>query len=615
MKVFFKALSLIALFGALTVSCKKEGPKTPVTEEGTVKGMVVAEDQSPIADATITIEGTNLKAVSGVDGKFQIAKVPISKQSVKVSKAGFADVTLSLSTTTFKEKVADLGSITMQINGASIVGKTIDAQGKPLKGVEITLNGATKTNSAEDGTYKFEKLTLNDYTLVFKAEGCVDITEKITKNQFTAATNYLVTVKDIVMGAAQILPGATAEDLLNADVWHYNEYRGGKNGDDYPHFDWSSDYMGTFTSFYGWLQEQNEGTTLQIRNSAEEGHQNNPADLENFDSYLAGIKMITADNSKMSVLVRAHGANAESPVHFGVMVVDPNEAEPKAVRIGDIQKHTGDHYQNYVFDLSAYEGKAILIAIGIYRAETGDYWKQLCLRRIGFAKEAPANLYDYMPGELVAGLNPGYKMTMEMVRSTMPVTEINEFSGISSVGRADIDGPEMYRDAYKVWRAEKHFAAWWSCMPVKKDTEPFAGEGYVMKTNGGGTPVSLDDPQCYFYAKFEIKEGHNQLTLNARTFSSTNATFFKMTAITEDGTVTHLMPANNHGAATYSFTEEGAVRFMHEQGDANAPEDYAHFNYDLSEFNGKNVIIALATFKGEDNGDENKLSIHSITIK
>ena len=57
------------------------------------------------------------------------------------------------------------------------------------------------------------------------------------------------------------------------------------------------------------------------------------------------------------------------------------------------------------------------------------------------------------------------------------------------------------------------------------------------------------------------------------------------------------------------------MKLKHENGSANSPENYAKFTYDLSEFNGQNVVVALGVFKGEANGDENKLSIHSINVK
>ena len=257
------------------------------------------------------------------------------------------------------------------------------------------------------------------------------------------------------------------------------------------------------------------------------------------------------------------------------------------------------------------------VVIGIFRAETGDYWKQVVLRRLAFGPRVltTADEWSYLPGTPVNGLDEGYKMTQEIVRSTMPVTEFSSFTGISPEPKQDINGPEMYREAYKTWRPAGHFAAWWSCMPVKKDSEPFAGEGYVLKTRGSDARVSTTAPEAYFYAKFAIAEGHNKIELNCRTFSSKNATFFKLITITEDcNTVKAIIPAVS-GTTGASEASDGCMKLIHESGSADSPEDYAHFTYDLSEFNGKNVVVALAVFKGEENGDENKLSIHSINVK
>ncbi len=612
MKISLKSLAAAVASGVLAfgaVSCEEKTPQETPVELGVVRGIIVAEDNTPIADANVSVE--KLTAVSAVDGSFEVKDVPVGKHTVTISKEGFADVT---TTTIFKDGVADLGEVMMYISAAVIQGRCVNAAGEPFAGVTVNLNGgAASQSTAEDGTYKFQGLTLQDYTLLFQMENCVDIEKTVKADQFKAEANYVVELEDVKMGAKEILPGATADMLSLVDVWHYNEYRGGKNADDYPHFDWSSDYMGTFTSWYGWHEEQNEGTTIQIRNSEAEGHWNNPADLEKFDSYLAGRKMITKDNCKLYIKVRTHGADANSPAKWGVMVVDLTAADPKAELVGGIREYGNDRYTNpdEMFDLTPYVGKEIVIAIGIFRGETGDYWKQVCLRRLAFAAEAPTE-WGYLPGTPVPGLDAGYKMTMEMVRSTMPITEISEFSGISSVPRADVDGPEMYREAYKVWRGEKHFAAWWSCMPVQKDTEPFPGEGYIMKTRGSDAIVSLTNPQTYFYAKFAVASGKNKLTLNARNFSSSNSTYFKLTAITEDGAVKDIEPKAT--ANTYEFVS-GAAKFMHEDGNADEPEKYAKFEYDLSEFNGKNVVLALGTFKGEANDEENKLAIHSITIK
>lgn len=606
------ALSGILIFGFQ--SCK-DNKVNETVDLGTVQGTVTDGQGLPLTDVLVSVSGSELTALTAVDGTYVISDVPMQKQSIIFTKDGFAQVSASVNSSNFKDRVAQL-DVVMIMSGGVIRGKCINSSGEPYSGVEVSLNdGAARTTTGSDGIYEFGNLTIDNYTLVFRMTDCADVKRTVSSEQFTSELGYVVELSDVVMGAKQVLRGQTAEDLSHADIWHYNEYRGGKNGDDYPHFDWSSDFLCTLTGFWGNWEEQNEGTTLQIRNNESEGDWANPVDLEVFDSYLAGRKLITEDNCKMYLKVRTHNATEEDKLPFGVQVVDLAEADPTAVLIGGIREHGSDRYSNpdYEFDLSPYIGKEVVIAIGIFRAKTGDWYKQLVIRRIAFAKEAPSE-WGYLPGEQVPGLDEGYKMTMEMVRSTMPVTEFSEFTGISPVGPTDIDGPEKYRDAYKTWRPIGHFAAWWSCMPVKKDAEPFATEGFVIKTNGGGTPVSLDSPQSYFYAKFAVASGHNQLVLNCRTFSAVNATYLKLTAITEDGTVKHMQPIT-HEADNAEAAASGAWKLIHESGSNDTPEDYAKFVYDLSEFNGKNVVVALGVFKGEDNGDENKLAIYKITIE
>lgn len=599
-------LALTAMMG----SCKKDDV-TETVKKGTVSGVVTNNLAKPIIDVKVSIKGTDISTVTSVDGTYTLTDVPQSKQTVLFEKAGYAAASSSISEASFKDDKATV-DVTMEIACAKITGKCLDGKNGDagMKGVNVSLNDGAKTTVTNDeGVFEFADLTIDDYSLLFTAAGCVDVTRTVSKDQFTG--DYVVTVEDVRMGAKEILRGATVEDLKKADVWHYNEYRGGKNGDDYPHFDWSTDFMGTFTSFYGWWEEQNEGTTIQIRNREEDGDWKNPADHEMFDSYLVGRKAITADNCKMYIKMRTHASSEDAPCHWGVMVVDLSAADPEAELVGGQITSSNESYTNpdHEFDLSKWIGKEVAIAIGTYRWETGDYWKQLVLRRIDFASEAPSE-WGYLPGDAVEGLD-NYKMTKQMVRSTMPVTEFSEFTALPQDGWTDIDGPEKYRDAYAKYREAGHFAAFWSCMPIEKDNEPAASEGFVMKTRGGGTRVSTTEPESYFYAKFAVSAGHNVLNLKARNFSSANPTYFKLTAITEDCTVKHLTPDTEVGEAA----DNGCWKFIHENGEADNPDAYATFSYDLSEFNGKNVVLALAVFKGEDNGDENKLCIYNISIK
>ena len=86
-----------------------------------------------------------------------------------------------------------------------------------------------------------------------------------------------------------------------------------------------------------------------------------------------------------------------------------------------------------------------------------------------------------------------------------------------------------------------------------------------------------------------------------------------MTAIRMDGTVTHLAPVSN----TARFAEaaaDGCWKFIHEAGGKGDSEGYADFVYDLSQFNGEDVMLTIGIFKGEANDDENKLVMRGITM-
>jgi hypothetical protein len=155
----------------------------------------------------------------------------------------------------------------------------------------------------------------------------------------------------------------------------------------------------------------------------------------------------------------------------------------------------------------------------------------------------------------------------------------------------------------------------WTLFPVKKDPEPFASQGFIIKTHGGDGVVNTELPEAYFASKFAIAAGNNQLTLKTRNdYGDTEYTFFKLTAITEDGTATHIAPTSNT-ADEASAAENGCWKFKHGRGGADEPDDYASFVYDLSQFNGSNVVLCFGVFKGEENGIENKLTFYSISLE
>jgi hypothetical protein len=590
---------LLGTFMVSMSSCDKQDDPI-VIQQGTITGVVTDDAGQPISDVAVTVSGVNeedIYVTTGADGIYTVGNISLKLHAVSFSKTGWLTVSKSVEDSDFDVNNVATVNVTLMTASAKITGTVTDAKnsGAPLADVTVTVGVAGTVQSGSDGTYTIENLTTDNYTVTFTKANYVTITKQVTKADFIQG---IVTI-NVTMGSQEVLRGLTAGDLASADKWYYNEYRGGRNADAYPHWDWACNYMSTL-DFRGAWQEQNEGTTVQIRNNEED--RGNPADLNVFDSYVYGSKFISEDNKILSLRLRTHNADAASPAHFGVQVVDLSQAQPVAVKVGENKTYGSGDYADFEFDLSNYVGKEVVIAVGIYRQAPGDYWKQLVLRAIRFADTKVVN-WDWLPGtEVIAG----WKLTQETASSTMPHAK-KSFTGISPVS----GNRDNYVDAYRAWHGVSHVAAEWSLVPLKKDPEVFPSEGYIIKTRN--TPeVSTTVPEAYLYAKFAIASGSNQLTLTTRNFGS-NFTYFKLTAIEDGGTVTHVAPQSNT-AQEASAVENGCWRFKHGDGGAGNPEGYASFVYDLSQFNGKNVTLAFGVYNGEADSGENKLVFHTIDL-
>ncbi len=606
MKTLLNYLTVFFVLGCLGLvisSCSEDDNPSTSYGTGTVTGIITDDYNTPLNGVAVKAEGTDLSAMTDANGEYTLNNVPTQKTILTFTKTDYQTISLTVTPTSYNKGIA-LVNAAMEYAAAKITGIVLDAKNgnKPKVGVKVCISETQSVTTGTDGRFTIDNLPLDAYTVTFTYDGYETITRIIGIDGFINGVAQF----DVTMGGRQILPHKTLDDMLNCDHWFFNEYTGGRNAEQYPHWDWSTDFMATM-DFYGNWEEQNEGTTLRIMN--DEADRLNPANLNNFDSYVYGMKHITEDDKIMTLQCRTHSESAADPTVWGVQVIDMSETEPTAVKLGENRTLASESYVSEVFDLSNYVGKDIVIAIGTYRAKTGDYWKQLVLRRIAFNKEPIATGdWGWLKGMAINEELSSWALTQEMVRSTMP-QKTYSFTGISpKSGNRD-----SYWEAYQSWRAVGHIAAAWSFVPLRKDPEPFAGEGFVMKTNGGGTAVSYTEPQAYFYAKFSIASGHDHLAFKCRNFDGTNATYFKLTAITNDMQVKHIIPASV-SAQQWGKGKEGCVWFIHENGGKDHPEGYATFTYDLSEFNGKDVTLCLGVYKGTDNGGENKLCIYSVNI-
>ena len=589
---------------------------TMLRDIGTITGTITdIETGLPIEGVSIFTNGETV--TSDASGLYVFENFERGDYTLEFSVEGYFPGTGSLTANIFEDRIATLD---MQLEPKSVIEGIVTESGTNLAIAGVTVSiGDKETITDVEGKYTFNGLDEEDYTLVFSKDGFFDETKTVNADDFQ---NKLV-ILNILMDANDgiLLGNLTADDLSLTRKWYYNVYKGGKSSEDGYHWYWPVNTL-SISDYYGNFAEQNEGTTLRIRN--DESDRMNPINLDKFDSFIFGSKEITEDNKILSLRVRTHNADAVAPAHFGVQVVDLSAVKPAAVKIGEIQTYGSSDYADFDFDLSNYIGKEVIVAIGIYRAETGDYYKQLVLRSVRFAHQAVMGI-EWMPGTEVV---EGWKLTKEMVNSTM-VNPHTSFKGM----RIENGSSSNYVDAYRAWRGTNHLGGEWTPVALYKEPDVFNSNGYTLKTSSGNSSMENFDasivPHAYIYSKFAITSSAKRLTLKARNDKSGSRpdreTYFKLSVVKEDGSVTHIIPAKatinaTDDKAIYSTTDRsggninGCVRFSNIDGSLSEPEKYAVFEYDLSPFIGNNVVLVLGVYNVIPDTSENKIQIYSIDL-
>lgn len=605
----FRALVLLPLLSGImtAVSCSDDNSEKETGKVSEVSGTVYDTQGNTLADVNITLRKTGTKreledqTTSASDGTFQFGNVRAINQLLTFEKEGYSLVGITVPSNKLLAGAVVLRPV-LEYAAAKISGRVLDAQNGnvPFQGVTVS-NGTKSVTTGADGSYLFESLTIQDYTLSFSMTGCTAVTKKLTADMFT---DGVINVEDIALGGKELLPGLTLNDLKAAPCWYVNEYRGGASRGG-GRIDWSTSFMSAqFFSWVGKVQMQNEGCTLRLK-SWDSGKK----DLENFDSFTYGRKFITEDNKIMSVNARCHQATAEVPVKWGVQVIDLTEVDPSVDLIGGVQEHPSGSYLTFEFDLSDYVGKEVIVAIGHFRDSDAYLKNQFAIAHVSFAPERTEG-DEYLPGEEIPGLE-GWHLTKEMVRSSMP----NPVTEITGCVPSDISIDPKKDPCYHPLSGTGHIVSEWAFQYVNKDIEPTPKEGIVIKSrNKEGVQADYALPESFFYSKLKIYNGHNKVTFRVRNFSATVPTVFKVTVINDDCSPVFLSPVS-YTAQSASATENGCWLFINEAGSPDSPKDYAEFTYDLSAYNGQNVMVCLGIHKADNPGGEEKLCIYNISIQ
>ena len=226
----------------------------------------------------------------------------------------------------------------------------------------------------------------------------------------------------------------------------------------------------------------------------------------------------------------------------------------------------------------------IQFGTGGWRAIIGD----------GFTRENIGSL-GVNPGRSFSGLNHG----------------MNDSEAVGGVRHKHDPGSPQ---GYSPLAGTDHLITSWTLQYVNQTVEPVNSEGYTIKTRSD-VDANFSMPETYLYSRFRVIDATSHLHLYARTFSSTNPTVFRVTVVPlSTFKAQALAPfANTANTAAAVSGGDGCWQFLHESGNGDKAE-YARFDYNLAEYIGQDVVLAVGVYKGVTRDGEQKLCIRSIEL-
>ena len=205
---------------------------TPVGEtppsDADVFGLVVkASDGAPIAGASVQIGAAS--AVTGADGRFDIADLPIGAVTGSVAASGYANISFTGVLVAGRNDLGRLPLASSQTTRTVIGTVTSSATGLPIADVGVALNGAQVARTDADGHYRIEDTAAAEVELRFDALGYrPDTRTALLANPGTYRLD--VAIDDLLEGSFQVLnldvaPPSLAPDAtlrLRADIANLN---------------------------------------------------------------------------------------------------------------------------------------------------------------------------------------------------------------------------------------------------------------------------------------------------------------------------------------------------------------------------------------------------------
>lgn len=543
-------------------------------------------------DGNLLKNGENGFTFDAQTGEYSLtldASVTAGTLKVSYDNTEIADPTQQLVESTFSlNSIKDYGNATwsptlLQNSDAAqtiYVTISIDSTETPLtddQAEEVTVklgSDYTFKYDVDNDVWKLEDLTMaeamaaGDLTVTFAEEGTLANIYEAVNEVTLSGSNYANGQADILISLLErdILPGLTLSEMKNATVLSYDYYQGYRAHNILRSFAKSNPLRS---------EEQNEGDTIRVIENSEKSE-------TEFNGYIYGVRTISEATKIMTVNMRTHDTNNDTI--FGVMVVDLESGAREL--IGGLQTSRQNTYSDFTFNLTKYVGKRVLIATGIFYTDDCTRWDvQYVIHHIRFCELGGdwGSTVDTLAGNLLKNTDVAGQ-------------SINDFVGSSN----DKDKSNYI---FSKWgTASKNFES--------ADYEVSASEGALIKTRS----EELDVENCVFlYSKFAITEQNSYLRFKARGFGGGSIPELAVTvySLGADGEVVEKIITPD----ILAFDLNGNQVTDMSGGWINgtwSTDNYTQFKWDLSDFEGKNVVIMIGL--RNTLGGENKIAIQEIHL-
>ena len=152
---------------------------------GAIRGTVIAADGLPLENVEILVRGIERTVLTNAAGVYRFNDVPVGEQLLTARRPGYVASQLTIEVSAGQVAVADfqLSPVAQQLDSIAVTGERIppflignvhDTFGRPLEGVEIVLDGVSRTvRTNARGTFRFDSLEAKRYQLTARLPGFV----------------------------------------------------------------------------------------------------------------------------------------------------------------------------------------------------------------------------------------------------------------------------------------------------------------------------------------------------------------------------------------------------------------------------------------------------------